>query len=265
MNVLRLELKTGFKPFVFWVIGLFSLVFAGVIKFTGIGGPGGTSINELFDKFPRIILALFGMSGLDATTIEGYYGILFFYVLICGMIYGMSLGTNVVNREIVDKTVEFLFTKPRKRTAIVNMKFLSAVLYLMAFSLLNYLFSLVAVRTLELEKKIDTEILLFSFVLFIISLLYCVIGLFIATIVKEAEKGSLYGNLFFLATFILSIFYDVVENGRIIRLFTPFKYFLPTDLVAGQLEVLPLLALIVIIVSVYLISLRLFEKKEWMN
>lgn len=263
MNVLWLELKTGFKPFVFWVIGLFFLVFAGIVKFTGIAGPGGTSINELFAKFPKIILALFGMSGLDATAIEGYYGILFFYVLICGMIYGMSLGMNVINREIVDKTVDFLFTKPRKRSAIVNRKFLSATLYLMAFSLLNALFSIVAVRTLDLEKNMDKEMALFSFVLFIISLLYSVIGLLIATIAKEVEKGSLYGNLFFLATFILSILYDVVENGRIIRLFTPFKYFLPIDLVAGKLAVLPLFVLIVIIVSLYLISLRIFETKEW--
>jgi ABC-2 type transport system permease protein len=265
MNILKKELKIGLKPFIFWTIGLFFLVFAGVVKFTGIGGEGGASVKEVFDKFPKIILALFGMSGLDATSIDGYYGVLVFYVLICGMIYGISLGTNIINREVVDKTFEFIFTKPRNRSYIVNMKFVSATIYLTAFSLVNYIFSIVAIRTLDLEKNIDKEILLFSLAIFIISMLYCVIGIFIATIMKNHEKGNLYGNLFFFVTFILSIVYDVVGNGRVIRIFTPFKYFLPTDIVDGKFEILPLIASIVIIVALYIISLKIFEKKELNN
>ncbi|MBB6713900.1 ABC transporter permease subunit [Clostridium gasigenes] len=265
MNILKKELKTGLKPFIFWSIGLFFLVFAGVVKFTGISGVEGASVKELFDKFPKIILALFGMAGLDATAIDGYYGILAFYALICGMIYGVSLGTNIINREVVDKTFEFIFTKPRKRSYIVNMKFISATIYLAAFSLLNYTFSIVAIRTLDLEKNIDKEILLFSLAIFIISMLYCVIGIFIATVIKNYEKGNLYGNLFFFVTFILSIIYDVVENGSIIRIFTPFKYLLPTDIVNGKFETLPLIACIVIIVALYIVSLKIFERKEFSN
>ncbi|MBB6622393.1 ABC transporter permease subunit [Clostridium gasigenes] len=265
MNVLKKELKTGLKPFIFWSIGLFFLVFAGVVKFTGISGVEGASVKELFDKFPKIILALFGMAGLDATAIDGYYGILAFYALICGMIYGVSLGTNIINREVVDKTFEFIFTKPRKRSYIVNMKFISATIYLAAFSLLNYIFSIVSIRTLDLEKNIDKEILLFSLTIFIISMLYCVIGIFIATVIKNYEKGNLYGNLFFFVTFILSIIYGVVENGSIIRIFTPFKYLLPTDIVNGKFEILPLIASIVIIVALYIVSLKIFERKEFSN
>ncbi|MBU3131027.1 ABC transporter permease [Clostridium gasigenes] len=265
MNVLKKELKTGLKPFIFWSIGLFFLVFAGVVKFTGISGVEGASVKELFDKFPKIILALFGMAGLDATSIDGYYGILAFYALICGMIYGVSLGTNIINREVVDKTFEFIFTKPRKRSYIVNMKFISAIIYLATFSLLNYIFSIVAIRTLDLKENIDKEILLFSLAIFIISMLYCVIGIFIATVIKNYEKGNLYGNLFFFVTFILSIIYDVVENGIIIRIFTPFKYLLPTDIVNGKFEILPLIASIVIIVALYIVSLKIFERKEFSN
>ena len=181
MNILKKELKFGLKAFIFWSIGLFFLVFAGVIKFTGISGAEGDSVKELFDKFPKIILALFGMSGLDATSIDGYYAILVFYALICGMIYGVSLGANIINREIIDKTYEFIFTKPIKRSYIINMKLVSASIYLLAFSFLNYIFSIVSIRTLNLEKNIDREILLFSLSIFIISMLYCIIGMFIGS------------------------------------------------------------------------------------
>ena len=265
MNILKKELKTGLKPFIFWAIGLFFLVFAGVIKFTGISGAEGDAIKELFEKFPKIILALFGMSGLDATSIDGYYGVLVFYALICGMIYGVSLGTNIINREVVDKTFEFIFTKPRKRSYIINMKFLSASIYLTAFSFFYYIFSILSIRTLDLEKNIDKEILLFSVVIFLISMLYCVIGMFIATIIKNYEKGNLYGSLFFFVTFILSIIYDVIENGSFIRIFTPFKYFVPTDIIEGKFEILPLIAVIAIILVLYIISIKIFEGKELSN
>lgn len=265
MNILKKELKTGLKPFIFWSIGLFFLVFAGVVKFTGISGAQGEAVKELFEKFPKIILALFGMSGLDAVSIDGYYGILVFYSLICGMIYGLSLGANIINREVVDKTFEFIFTKPRKRSYIVNMKFISASIYLVAFSFFNYIFSILAIRTLDLEKNIDKEILLFSVVIFVISMLYCVIGMFIATIIKNYEKGNLYGNLFFFGTFILSIIYDMVENVSVIRILTPFKYFLPTDIVDGKFEILPFIAVIIIIVVLYITSIKIFESKELNN
>lgn len=265
MNILKKELKSGLKSFIFWSIGLFFLVFAGIIKFTGISGAEGDSVKELFEKFPKIILALFGMSGLDATSIDGYYGILVFYALICGMIYGVSLGTNIINREVVDKTFEFIFTKPRKRSYIINMKFISASIYLTAFSFFNYIFSIISIRTLNLEQNIDREILLFSLSIFIISMLYCVIGMFIATVIKNYEKGNLYGNLFFFVTFILSIIYDVIENGSFIRIFTPFKYFLPTDIINGKFEILPLVAVIVIILVIYITSIKIFEGKELSN
>ncbi|WP_288222373.1 ABC transporter permease subunit [uncultured Clostridium sp.] len=265
MNILKKELKFGLKAFIFWSIGLFFLVFAGVIKFTGISGAEGDAAKELFDKFPKIILALFGMSGLDVTSIDGYYGILVFYALICGMIYGVSLGANIINREIIDKTYEFIFTKPRKRSYIINMKLVSASIYLLAFSLLNYIFSMISIRTLNLEENIDGEILLFSLSIFIISMLYCIIGMFIAAIIKNYEKGNLYGNLFFFITFILSIIYDVVEDSSIIRIFTPFKYFLPTDIINGKFEILPIFAVIAIIVALYIFSIKIFEEKELNN
>ena len=32
MNLFRKELKSGFKPFLFWSLGLFVFVFAGIVK-----------------------------------------------------------------------------------------------------------------------------------------------------------------------------------------------------------------------------------------
>ena len=75
MNILVRELKAGRKAFLFWSLGLFVLVFMGVVKSTGVTADGG-GLAALLDSFPRVVLAVFGMVGADIGTFGGYYAVL---------------------------------------------------------------------------------------------------------------------------------------------------------------------------------------------
>lgn len=262
MNILKYELKTNLKVFFFWTLGLFFLMFAGMTKFTGISANTGTSMSELFDQFPRVVLAVFGMVGLDITTIGGYYSILVYYVLICIAVYGMSLGINAVNRESIDKTHEFLYTKPRTRRSILEMKLLAACIYLIAFTALSYLFSISAISTLKFENTIKEPIILFTITVLLTGLLFCAIGSCIAAVTPQIEKSALYGNLFFLAAFLISVIYDMFEDGGILKLLAPFKYFNPNDLLEGKLDIVFVLICIVCTILLTISSFILFEKKD---
>ena len=138
MNILKRELRAGRKTFILWTIGLFFIMFAGIAKYTGFSGEA--NITELFDSFPRIVLAVFGMVGLDVTSLGGFYSVVVYYGIICAAIYGVSLGCRAVNEEAIDKTYEFIFTKPRSRSFILGMKMLSAFIYLTLYSILSYAF-----------------------------------------------------------------------------------------------------------------------------
>ena len=237
MNVLKRELRTGIKPFILWTIGLFFLDFAGLIKYMGISATtGDADIMKLLDQFPRIVMAVFGMVGLDIKSLGGYYAILAFYALICVSIYAIHLGSDAVNREAIDKTYEFIFTKPLKRQYILGMKLLSGAIYLTVFCVLNVLFSILAVSTLKIEGNINTEMLLFGLSAFLVGMLFFSLGAFFAAIVKKSEKGSLYGNLSFLVVFIMGVIFDMFENATVLQFFSPLKYFLPTDLLNRQLN-----------------------------
>jgi ABC-2 type transport system permease protein len=262
MNILKHELKTNLKVFFFWTLGLFFLMFAGMTKFTGISADNGVNMSELFDQFPRIVLAVFGMVGLDITTLGGYYSILVYYVLICIAVYGMSLGINAVNRESIDKTHEFLYTKPRARRTILELKLFAACIYLVAFTVLSYLFTISAISTLNFENTINQPIILSTITVFLTGLLFCAIGSFIAAITTKIEKGALYGNLFFLTTFLTSVIYDMFEDGGILKLFAPFKYFNPNDILEGKLDIVFVLLCIVCSILLIFSSFLLFEKKD---
>ena len=261
MNILKRELKAGRKAFLFWCIGLFVLVFAGIVKFTGIES-GGAQVNDLIAQFPRPLQAMFGLVGVNISQIDGYYAILVFYVMVCMAIYAISLGANAVGREATDKTYEFLFTKPRSRSFILAVKFTSGAIYLIAFALLNHLFSLAALATLNLDTDISSEVLLFSLSVIVVGFVFYAMSAMVVAIMKRSEKGFLYGNLCFVAAFVLGMLYDMLENAEFLRLFTPLRFFIPSEILSGKLSIGYLVLAIILCIGFTTLAFINFDKKD---
>lgn len=261
MNILKHELKSGLKPFVFWMIGIFFLVFAGVGEFQGISAGGG-DIMELLNQFPKPILAVMGMNGVDINTLGGYTSILYYYVLMACVIYAVHLGSSAVSRESIDKTYEFLFTKPCSRAHILKMKLIAGWIYLFLFCVLNILFSIMAVATLKSSESITSLAVLFSLSAFLIGSMFIALSAFLAALSKQHEKGSLYGNLAFLYAFILGVVYDMLENGGLLRLISPFKYFTASELLENTFN--PLYAVLTVVLSGLFLfgAFRAFIRKD---
>lgn len=262
MNIIKRELKSHLKVFIFWTIGLALLLFSGMMKFTGMETAGSIDINKLFEQFPKIVLALFGMVGVDVTSLGGYYAILSFYTIICGCIYGISLGNNVVTGELVDKTYEFICTKPRKRSYILFTKMVSSSIYLSAFCILNYVFSVLAVMSIKSDENINKEIFLYSIAVFIISFLFFSLAMCLGAVIKRTEKSMAYSNMIFFVTFILSVVYDMFENVDIVRMFTPLKYFLPSQLVENILSVTYVIVSFILMTIFVAIAFYRYNKRD---
>lgn len=261
MNILKRELRAGLKPFILWTVGMFILVFIGIAKFQGISA-GGADISQLLNQFPRPVLAVLGMAGLDVSTLGGYSAILFYYVLICAVIYAVHIGSSAVTRESVDKTYEFIFTKPVSRDKILAMKLTAGWIFLFIFCVLNAVFSFMAISTLKIADTITGPILLFSLAVFLIASLFVALSAFLAALVRQADKGSLYGNLAFLYAFILGVIYDMLEHGGALRIISPFKYFLSSDLLGSRFDPV-FTALSVALTAVFLFgAFRLFRQRD---
>ena len=140
MNLFRKELKTGLKPFLFWTFGLFVLIFAGIVK-SGAAMADGAFMTELIGKFPRIVIAVMGMANVDISNFGGFYAVLMQYVLLIAAVYATHLGSSAVSRESVDKTYEFLFTKPRSRSFILSRKLLAGLVFMTIYACLNFALS----------------------------------------------------------------------------------------------------------------------------
>ncbi len=232
MNILIRELKTGVKPFIFWSLGLFVLVFFGVIKSTGLS-VDTAGITALINSFPRIVLAVTGMANLDISTFSGYYAALMQYVILLTAVFAVIQGNSAISHEMIDKTYEFAFTKPRSRTFILGTKLLARLIYLTLYCALNFFFSLMAVATLNMEVNYIQEMALFSLVMWLMGILFMSLGVCLAACSKQMERGARAGTGAVLVVFVMGVVYDMVEDGSVIRFFSPFKYFLPSELLDG--------------------------------
>lgn len=235
MNLFRKELKAGYKPFFFWSLGLFVFVFAGIVK-SSAAMSDGQFMTELISKFPRIVVAAMGMANVDISQFGGFYAVLMQYILLLTAVYAAHLGSGAVSRESVDKTYEFLFTKPRTRSFILLRKMFAALVFLTAYACLNLLFSTLAVRQLTLTGDYTPLFVRFSAAMWLTGLVFFSIAAMFAAAFRTAEHGARAGNLAVLGAYVLAVIYDLVEQPGLIRPFTPFRFFLNSEVIRGTLS-----------------------------
>ena len=222
MNVFKHELKSNLKSFLVWSLGLFFLVFFGLIEFSGFENDSA-AVGSIFSNFPRMFLALMGINDLDPTTTSGYYGILFNYILIITSLFSINLGSNAAAAELNGKTSEFLFSKPLSRLGILSQKTLSGLLFIFVLCILNYIFSISSFAAAGIINDIAYLLFLFCAALFFVSIFFFAFGFFCSSL--NVKKGSLIANLLFLCFYFLGFLYDMFEKNAVLRMLSPLKFF----------------------------------------
>ena len=261
MNLFRKEIKTGLKPFLFWSLGLFMFVFAGIVK-SSAAIADGQFMTELINKFPRIVVAAMGMANVDIAQFDGFYAVLMQYIYLLTAVYAVHLGSGAVSRESVDKTYEFLFTKPRSRSFILAIKLVSALVYLTAYAALNLLFSSLAVKQLSLAGDFTALFARFSLAMWLVGLVFLSIGAAFAACFRASERGSRAGNLAVLGAYALAVIYDLLEKPGILRFFTPIRYFLNTEMIEGVLSTQYVLVCLALCVAFCSLAFYRFERRD---
>lgn len=261
MNILKREIKSGFKAFLFWTLGLFVLLFIGLVKFTGVAATGDM-MKQLFDTFPKIVIAVMGMGGIDLTSFAGFYAVLAQYSTILVAIYAVHLGNSAVSKELVDKTYEFIFTRPRKRGEILFPKLLAGFVYLTIYCFLFFLFAQSSALKLGFGEGMSGLFVKTALSAWLVGLIFFSLGSLFAAFARSSEVGAKLGNFSVLAAYILAVAYDMSEETGLIRLISPLRYFPSSDMAKGEFELIfAFLSLFIALVGLTG-AFYFFEKKD---
>lgn len=222
MHIINYELKRNFKVYLIWAFLVLLMSVYGMVEFSGIK-EAGNSIDALMASFPKIVLVIFGMNGLDVSTLIGYYGILFVYIAIMMALYSTNLGYNTTAFEINEKTSDFIYSKPLSRVKITLYKQLVGIIYIALLAICSYLSIILGIELNNLNNSVNDLIIYLNISLLLLGIMFFSIGAVLGAL--NHKKGSLIANLLLLLFYIIGIIYDLLEHGAWLKWFTPFRYF----------------------------------------
>lgn len=223
MNIFLRELKARRKSIIFWSIGMFFMVWAGMNKFAGFEKSGQAA--AVFKAFPKGVAAAFGVTNVNLNTAVGWFAMLFLYLIVLATIHASLLGAGVLAEEEQDKTAEFLYVKPISRAKVITEKLLAALTLIIVLNVVTLLSSIFIVRAYNKGAPADKEILLMMAGMFIVQVIFMSIGMAAAALSKKPKYAAVAASAIMFSTFFLSLWLDITEKLLWLKYLTPFKYF----------------------------------------
>ena len=251
MNIFRQEFKMSLRSVITWSVAVAVLIVVFVSLFSSFAQDAAL-LNEMMANFPEELLAAFGMTGVDLSTILGYFSLAFLFVQVCVAIQAANYGFSLVSIEEREWTADFLLAKPVGRTQILSSKLLAALSGLLITDIVVWMTSFLSITLFKGDATFETSsllLLLLSILPF--QLFFLAVGLVISLLVKRVRSVTPYAMALAFGMYVLSAFGDMLGEVALEKI-TPFKHFEPNYIIQHGAYDLPL---VLISVSAIVISL----------
>ncbi len=266
MNVFLRELKANYKSLFWWSTGMVFLIISGMAKYEGYSASSASgNIGSLLATLPKSILAIFGMSGLDVTTLTGYFGVLYLYIAIMVAIHAGLLGSTIIAKEERDRTSEFLYPKPVTRTRVLTAKLTAAVVNILTIFAVSTATSLWIVSFYNKGGGLNNQIMSMMWGILLFQLLAFSFGAVFAGLFKNPKLSASAVTTVIMTSYLVSVSVDLNEKLNFLKHLTPFQYFSAPKIIAeGHLD-LPYVILAMGVSAVLIVLTYIFYNKRDLN
>ncbi len=223
MNIFLRELRANLKSLLIWSIIVTFLIIMSAAKFSGFASD--PEMLKMLDSMPKALLDALSMSAFNLTTLSGFYGVMFIYFALMAAIAAAMWGSDIISKEERDKTVEFSLVLPVSRSRVITAKALAALVNCIAFVLITWGVSLVAVRSYHPDQAFYDFLALEMRAIFTIALIFLAIGLLLGCAMKRYKRSASVAVAIILVAYFVSIITVMQERLDFLKYFTPFKYF----------------------------------------
>lgn len=263
MNIFFRELKANRKVLIIWCAVMVVLVLSGMTKYTAYSS-GGAS-NQVIKDLPQSVKALLGMGSLDVTTMSGFFAFLFLYIAVAVAIHAAILGSGILAKEERDKTTEFLIVKPVSRSSIITPKLLAALVNIVILNIVTLLTSIGMVAAYNKGKDITGEIVVLFLSMLIIQLIFLSLGALLSAFMKNPKSAGSIASSIVIGAYIINAITSFNDHLNVLNVLSPFKYFSTDRIIAGDGLNPGIVALSIILVTVFTASTHFFYKKRNLN
>lgn len=228
MNIFKKELKSRRVGLIAWSVAMILFMWTGMVKYQTLS-IDPTATEALLKQMPDTIKTIFGMNGLEATSLSGYFGICFLFIAILLAVHAALLGTGLLTIEPLNKTTEFLYTRPASRRRIITSKLLAGLLQLTILFGVTYAASWVSIALYASMDGFQTTLAVFMGGAAIIQITFFSVGMAVAALLRSASgAGKLLTGLVF-ASYALSLV-SQLDGYNWLRYVSIFRYFDAVDI-----------------------------------
>lgn len=222
MNIFLHELKACRKSIIVWACSMTLLSVLYIFLFKGLGDDI-ESFKIFLNNIPDAMKKIFNILIDSISTLEGFYSFVFSFVVLCGAVQAMNLGTAIVSKEVRDKTADFLMTKPVSRKRIMTSKLLAAfsalVITNIIYQALTTLVAVVVVNEFDL-----TKFFLISLTMFFVQLIFMALGILVSILAGKIKSVISVSLSTVFGFYILGSLGSILGE-EIVRYLSPFRYF----------------------------------------
>ena len=171
------------------------------------------------------------------------------------------LGADILSKEEKDKTSEFLFVKPIKRSKIITSKLLVSILFLLILNIVTFVSSVLFCSQYE---DISSTLFTLSIGLFFLQLIFLSIGMLISVVIKNSKlsKATSISTGILLLLYVTSKFIDMSDKLNFLKYLNPFKYFDTQELVYNGIDYIYIILSFIIITVFISLTYILYNKKD---
>lgn len=260
MVIYKAELKLLARYILLWsvVLGVCIVLFYPI--YTGFILSGITLPDEFFadDHFMNTL----GINMKYLLTPLGVYAFLNSFVMLASAINATYLGIRIFTSEYLQKTADFLFSKPFPRSKIFRAKFAAAFCGIGIISVAYIFASFFIVLATKADAFVLSTFLLFSLSVFFIQVIFLSLGALIGSLFPRMRTPIMTSSGVAFLLYILGSFSRKIHND-FIKAFSPFTYFDMGDIFSnGFYKPLNVFLFFVGTFVFIFLAYRIFSKKD---
>lgn len=216
-------------------------------------------LTELLNRFPRLVLIMFGVRGIWNGQMD-LFCCIYFWLALVGFAYAVCLGVTCMGKEYKSGTFEYLFTKPVSRAQIVLAKSVAAGINLLVFAVFSgigcYLFGVS-----QLHLFSGASIMLIAVGMFLTQLLLFAAALFTAAWAGYDRAAARRGAVLLLLFYAVYFAVEYTENFTL-RYLTPLEYFNVYDVAGKGISFVPFLLTVTFVFLCVRVSMTRWARRE---
>ena len=258
-SIFKNELKQTRFGLLIWSVVVVSIALFGMLEYP-IVSQNIDILGEALLLIPKIGQLIFGVYNVDLTMPIGYHIVMYYWLGLIVFAHAMYTGASIISKETRDKTAEFLFTKPYKRSTIIWAKILAGFVHILIIGVVAVISALFGMTIITTDPGVYIQILISGIGMFFTQCILLSLGLLCSAVFKTYRSGTMGAVMVLLASYCLMFFVQFIDSPAL-NFLSPLTFFGVSDTVENGFSG-PYILLAVLIIGACLYLTQWFYARK---